>query len=140
PGQAAVMLDEAGRAALLQTSLAGDQPATSLAAIQDVLDEDDEEEDDDDELPPDDGSTPRDLPLWATWEEMTKPDRIKLARYGHADARRLVLKDRDPMLHRMVLNNPGLTPTALVALLKGGAASSSFVRAVTERNDLVGNI
>src|SRR5690606_31950899 len=34
PGQAAVMLDEAGRAALLQTSLAGDQPATSLAAIQ----------------------------------------------------------------------------------------------------------
>src|SRR5690606_5560617 len=61
PGQAAVMLDEAGRAALLQTSLA-DQPAASLAAIQDVLDEVDEEEDDDDELPPDDGSTPRDLP------------------------------------------------------------------------------
>lgn len=135
PGQAAVMLDGAQRDALLAARFGSD----ASAALEDALAEDDElealEEDE-----PEGGAPPRDLPLWAKWEELSKPDKIKLARYGNADARRMVLKDRDPMLHRMVLNNPGLTPNELVALLKGGAASSALVRAVTERSELVGNL
>ncbi len=149
PGQAAVMLSDAQRRALL---------AIPFHALDDVLSAEDLAEDDDDggdddggdddggdddELPPEeegDGPPPRDLPLWAKWEDMSKAERIRVARYGNADARRMVLKDRDPMLHRMVLNNPGLTPNELVALLRGGAASSALVRAVTERSELVGNI
>lgn len=145
PGQAAVMLADNEQATLLGASFHGAGDASLQEALSEVLSDDDLDDDDldDDELPPEeegDGPPPRDLPLWAKWEDMSKADRIRVARYGNADARRMVLKDRDPMLHRMVLNNPGLTPNELVALLKGGAASSALVRAVTERSELVGNI
>lgn len=132
PGQAAVMLSDDERATLLSTTYEGG--GSDVAQHNGEGDEGPLPDHDDG------GAAPRDLPLWAKWEELSKPDRIKLARYGNADARRMVLKDRDPSLHRMVLNNPGLTPNELVALLKGGAASSTLVRAITERNELVGNI
>jgi hypothetical protein len=80
------------------------------------------------------------VPLWAQYAELGKGDRIKLARYGNADARRLVLKDRDQSLHAFVLSNPGLTAKELVALIRNKQASPALISRILERSDLMSNI
>ena len=67
-----------------------------------------------------------------------KRQKLRLAKHGNAEARRLLLKEPDPALHLQVLNNPGITGAEVAALIKGGAASPGFVRAVASRAELVG--
>lgn len=80
-----------------------------------------------------------DKPLWARVGEMTKAEKIHLARHGNADARRLLLKDRDQTLQLHLLNNPGLTAREVASLVRSGAVSHDFLRRVIQRSDLVGN-
>lgn len=79
-------------------------------------------------------------PLWARLADMSKAEKLKLAKHGNADARRLILKLPDPMLHQQVLTNPGLTATEVAALIGGGAASPSFIKAVLARQELASNL
>lgn len=79
-------------------------------------------------------------PLWARLADMSKAEKLKLAKQGNADARRLILKLPDPMLHQQVLTNPGLTANEVASLIGGGAASPSFIKAVLTRPELAGNL
>lgn len=117
PGdQVAVLVDEAHRA-----RIADAKPAPTTAAATGEGDYSSE-------------------PLWSRIADMSKADKLKLAKHGNADARRLILKLPDPMLHMQVLTNPGLAPPEVAALISGGAASPSFIKAVLARPELASNL
>lgn len=86
-----------------------------------------------------DDSESADKPLWARVGGMTKAEKIRLARHGNADARRILLKDRDRTLQLHLLNNPGLTAREVASLIRSGAVSHDFLHRVIQRSDLVGN-
>ena len=79
-------------------------------------------------------------PLWARLADMSKAEKLKLAKQGNADARRLILKLPDPMLHQQVLTNPGLTANEVASLIGGGAASPSFIKGVLARPELAASL
>lgn len=79
-------------------------------------------------------------PLWAQYEAMNRTEKIKLARQGNAEARRMVLKDRDQMLHKMVLNNPGLSVKELVSIVRNNQASAVMIKSIMERSEWMGNL
>ena len=79
-------------------------------------------------------------PLWAQYEAMNRTEKIKLARQGNAEARRMVLKDRDQMLHKMVLNNPGLSVKELVSIVRNNQASAVMLKSIMERSEWMGNL
>lgn len=78
-------------------------------------------------------------PLWAQFAAMSKQEKLKLARNGNADARRIVLKDRDQSLHQHVLNNPGLTSKEVAAFVKNKLASPAFIKRILERTEFMSN-
>ena len=78
-------------------------------------------------------------PIWARYQAMSKPERMRLARSGNELERRAVLKDRDVSLHLQVLNNPQLTAKEVAQLIRGGGVSAAFIQKVTERRELMGN-
>jgi len=78
-------------------------------------------------------------PLWATYDELSKHDKLKLAQHGNVEARRLILKDRDQTLHPHLLNNPGITAGEVAALVRSGGAGPAFIARVAARADLLGN-
>ncbi len=78
-------------------------------------------------------------PLWKRYQEMSRAEKLKLARQGNMDERRMVLKDRDASLHVHVLNNPGMTPKELAQLIRAGGVSVAFLQKVCERTELLGN-
>lgn len=75
--------------------------------------------------------------LWARFEGLSKVQKINLARIGNADARRMVMKDKDRALHQYILANPGLSPLELAGLIKGKAVSVDFVRRLLGEQRLV---
>ncbi len=76
-------------------------------------------------------------PLWQRYPELSKAERIALARRGNADARRAVLRDRDQSLHVYLLSNPGLTSGELASMLRSGAPNPLFLSQVAKRADLM---
>lgn len=82
------------------------------------------------------GSAKPDEPLWKRYETLTRAEKIHLAKYGSAEERRAVLRDRDSTLHAMVLANPGCNALEIAALLKSGQVSGQFVLKVAERREL----
>lgn len=78
-------------------------------------------------------------PIWKRYETMTRAEKIHLAKYGNADERRLILRDRDSSLHAFVLTNPGFGATELAALFRAGSVSGQFVLRVCERRELYQN-
>ena len=77
-------------------------------------------------------------PLWKRWDSLSKAEKIKIARYGNQSERRHVLKDRDGSLHQHILSNPGLKGDELAKIIAGGV-SAAFIRAVTQRQQFMGN-
>jgi hypothetical protein len=73
---------------------------------------------------------------WARYEELSKIDKIKLARTGNVDMRRRILKDRDQSLHGFVLDNPGLTGAELAPLIRAGACSAALIKRISEHSGL----
>lgn len=117
PGdQVAVLVDEAHRARIVDA-----KPAPAPAAATTEGDYSSE-------------------PLWSRIADMSKAEKLKLAKHGSADARRLILKLPDPMLHMQVLTNPGLAAPEVASLIGGGAASPSFIKAVLARPELASNL
>ena len=78
-------------------------------------------------------------PLWMRLGGMSKAEKIKLARQGNADARRILLKDKDSTLQLHLLGNPGLTAREVASLIRSSAVGHEFLRRVVQRSDLVGN-
>lgn len=81
----------------------------------------------------------RDSPVWKRYQEMTRVEKIKVARGGNEAERRAVLKDRDSSLHHFVLNNPNMKPKELAALIRGGGVSGAFLKKLCERHDFLSN-
>jgi len=79
-------------------------------------------------------------PLWSQYEAMSRTEKMKLARQGNAEGRRMVLKDRDQILHKMVLNNPGLTVKELVSILRNNQASAVMIKSIMERSEWMTNL
>ena len=80
-----------------------------------------------------------DSPVWKRFAEMTRTEKIKIARSGNEAERRAVLKDRDSSIHHFVLNNPNMKPKELTALIRGGGVSGAFLKKLCERPDLMNN-
>ncbi|MCB9765429.1 MAG: hypothetical protein H6739_36985 [Alphaproteobacteria bacterium] len=80
-----------------------------------------------------------DAPLWHRYEQMDKLEKVRLARTGSADARRMIFKDKDRTLHQYILNNPGLKPQELASLIRTGAPNQDFIKRVLQRQDLIGS-
>lgn len=78
-------------------------------------------------------------PMWVQYEKLSKPEKIRLARTGGADARRVVLKDRDSSLHLHMLDNPGLNASELAALVRANTLATPALKRIAERGDFVGN-
>lgn len=85
----------------------------------------------------DGGGSGHEAPLWKRYLEMSKPEKMKLARTGNRVERRMVLKDRDTSLHLQLLNNPGMKGGELASYIKSGMVSGQLLRAICERGDLV---
>ena len=118
PGdQVAVLVDEAERALILDADPAAAAPP-----------------------PTGDAGDYSSEPLWARIADLSKAEKLKLAKHGNADARRLILKLPDPMLHQQVLTNPGLTANEVASLISGSAASPTFIKAVLTRQELASNL
>jgi hypothetical protein len=129
-----------------------DDFAEDLADVLDELHDSDEDEavEDDDDGSADESAegdkgapsldTSGQAPLWAQYAQMHKRDKLKLAKFGNADARRVVLKDRDQSLHIHVLANPGLTAKELSSIIRNKQASPALLKRVLERTDFMSNI
>ncbi len=76
---------------------------------------------------------------WKKFEQMSKAEKIRVARYGNQAERGFVLRDKDPSLHQLVLNNPGLSARELSSLIRAGRVSGPFIRKITERAEWMGN-
>lgn len=119
PGdQVAVLVDEDQRALLAAVDTSAPAPAPGTGDVGDYSSE----------------------PLWSRIADLSKAEKLKLAKHGNADARRLILKLPDPMLHQQVLTNPGLGANEVASLISGGAASPSFIKAVLTRQELASNL
>ena len=79
------------------------------------------------------------LASWKRYEGLSRAEKLRLARYGNANDRRLVLRDKDAALHLHVLNNPTLNGRELAALIRAGGVSVAFIRRVTEHAQWMGN-
>jgi hypothetical protein len=80
-----------------------------------------------------------DSPVWKRYAELSRPEKIKLARTGNEAERRAILKDRDSSLHHFVLNNSSMKPKELCALIRGGGVSGAFLKKLCERPDFLNN-
>ena len=80
-----------------------------------------------------------DKPLWVQYESMTKAEKIKLARQGNAEGRRLISRDLDQSLHLFLLQNPGLGGAEMAKLIRSGGAGVSLLKSLNQRPDLMGN-
>jgi hypothetical protein len=76
---------------------------------------------------------------WKKYDVMSKPEKIRVARYGNQAERGFVLRDKDPSLHQLVLNNPGLSARELASLIRSGRVSGPFIRKITERTEWMAN-
>jgi hypothetical protein len=83
-----------------------------------------------------DAQTPEPKEAWTRYEELSKIEKIKLARTGNPDDRRRILKDRDQSLHAFVLENPGLTGAELVPLIRAGIAGGALIKRISEHSGL----
>lgn len=81
----------------------------------------------------------RGQPMWVHYDKLDKPEKIRLARTGAADARAAVMRDRDPSLHVHMLDNPGLTGNELAALVRANTLATPALKRIAERNDLLSN-
>lgn len=81
----------------------------------------------------------KDSPVWKRYQELTRTEKMKLARSGNEAERRAVLKDRDSSIHHFVLSNPNMKPKELAALVRGGAVSGAFLKKLCERHDFLSN-
>lgn len=79
-------------------------------------------------------------PLWTRYDSLTKPEKIKLARYGNADARRRVLRDNDQGLHAFLLGNPGLSTQEVVGWFRAGLVPRALIEQICKRTELMGNL
>ncbi len=80
-----------------------------------------------------------DVPLWKRYETMGKAEKIKLARHGNADARRLILRDRDQSLHQFILTNPGLSAREVASMVRAGAVNPTMLQRITSRDVWMNN-
>ncbi len=80
-----------------------------------------------------------DQPLWQRYDQLTKPERIRLARHGGPEARRKILQDRDKTLHVHVLGNPRLTAAEVATLIRVGQPSASFFNQLAMRRKFLDN-
>lgn len=81
-----------------------------------------------------------DQPLWARYETLTKPEKIKLARQGNADVRRRILRDPDQSLHGFLLSNPGVTANEVVGWFRGGLVPRNLIDLILQRSELSSNL
>lgn len=72
---------------------------------------------------------------WKAYESLSKAEKIRLARYGSAIDRKLILRDRDNSLHTMILGNPNLKAQELVGLISSGYVNASFITKLCERRE-----
>ncbi|MCB9744188.1 MAG: hypothetical protein H6740_16440 [Alphaproteobacteria bacterium] len=90
----------------------------------------DEDEDDEEDEAPEEAARAGESPLWARYAELSKVEKMHLARKGGPDARRMIFRDRDRTLQGYVLNNPGLTGNELATLIKLAAPDREMIKRI----------
>lgn len=70
------------------------------------------------------------------FETLSKPEKIKLARTGSADARRRILRDPDQSLHPFLLNNPGVTGNEVAGWFRSKLVPRPLIEQIAKRTEL----
>lgn len=77
--------------------------------------------------------------LFATIQNMTVMQKIKLARVGGKEARMLLIKDRNKIVATSVLSSPKLTETEVLAIAQSRAVGDEILRLVATNTDWTRN-
>jgi hypothetical protein len=68
--------------------------------------------------------------LQATWDQLTVPEKVRVARHGKRPARMLILKGLDKTLHVHVLHNTGVTPEEVTMMAGMSSLDPTVLRRI----------
>jgi hypothetical protein len=88
------------------------------------------------EKPP--GAKPPPAPdkaLWAQIRDMSMAERIKLALKGNKEARTLLLRDTNPQIQRLVLQNPRITEEEILMVAKDRNTDEDILATLADSRD-----
>ena len=70
---------------------------------------------------------------------MKVPEKIKLALRGNKDARQILIRDNNTVIRRLVLQNPRLSDSEVLAVTHNRTADDELLRAISERREWMRN-
>ncbi len=77
--------------------------------------------------------------LYAQIPQMTMAEKLKLALRGNRDARQILIRDGSKLIRRLVLMNPRMTDSEVIAVTRNKSADEELLRMITERREWMRN-
>jgi hypothetical protein len=77
--------------------------------------------------------------LYAQIPRMTMAEKLKLALRGNRDARQILIRDGSKLIRRLVLMNPRMTDSEVIAVTRNKSADEELLRMITERREWMRN-
>jgi hypothetical protein len=80
-------------------------------------------------------AAPREKALWAQIRDMTAGERIKLALKGNKEARMILLRDANPQIQRLVLQNPRISEEEILMVAKDRNTDEEILAILSDHRD-----
>lgn len=77
--------------------------------------------------------------LYAQIVTMTVAEKIKLSLRGNKDARMILIRDTNKMIRRLVMLNPRISDSEVIAVCRNRSADEELLRLVSERREWMKN-
>jgi hypothetical protein len=77
--------------------------------------------------------------LYAQIVTMGVAEKVKLALRGNRDARAILVRDTNKLIRRLVLQNPRVTDTEVIAIARNRTADEELLRAIVEKREWMKN-
>jgi len=77
--------------------------------------------------------------LYAQIPHMSMAEKLKLALRGNRDARQILIRDGSKLIRRLVLLNPRMTDSEVIAVTRNKSADEEILRMITERREWMRN-
>jgi hypothetical protein len=77
--------------------------------------------------------------LYAQIVNMGIAEKLKLALRGNRDARAILARDGTKLIRRMVLQNPRITDTEVIAIARNRSTDEEMLRIITDRKEWIRN-
>lgn len=72
------------------------------------------------------------------WDELSQPEKMRLALHGDRDDRAAVLRDKNRALHVHVLKNPHIAVEEVIAIAKNPQSGTELLEFIASRSDWLG--